>query len=149
MRLVGASTTWTPTITAATPGNLSLAYAVQVGRYLRVGDMVNLWVRLTFTPTFTNATGNLILAGVPVAAGATVDNMVGSMHLQSVSSTGPTYPTGCTNVVPMIAAGASTILFAAQGTGAAGAANPVLLPITGLTTARQYRMSMQLTYLVV
>lgn len=62
--------TWTPAVTFATAGNLSVSYAVQAGRYSVVGDMVYVDVTLTFTPTFSTASGNLIITGLPVAANA-------------------------------------------------------------------------------
>lgn len=60
--------TFTPKFTFATPGDLSVAYANQFGRYTRTGDEVTISYRMIFTPTFTTSSGNATLLGVPVSA---------------------------------------------------------------------------------
>ena len=58
--------TWTPTLTFATPGNLSVTYTVQIGRYQRFGKRV--WVEAsieTATFTHTTASGDLRIVGLP------------------------------------------------------------------------------------
>ncbi|HJP69392.1 MAG TPA: hypothetical protein VJ846_10860 [Sphingomicrobium sp.] len=58
--------TWTPALTFATPGNLSVAYTLQNARYVKVGGIVHAnFVILTSTFTFTTASGNLLLTGLP------------------------------------------------------------------------------------
>ena len=54
---------WTPTLTFATPGDLSVAYAAQSGAYVRIGKFVLLSFDLQFTPTFTTASGTLYING--------------------------------------------------------------------------------------
>lgn len=56
---------WTPTLTAATPGDMSISYATQVGRYTRIGNICTVDFRLSFTPTFTTASGDLRVEGLP------------------------------------------------------------------------------------
>ena len=64
--------TFTPSLTFATPGDLSIAYSTQTGRYARVGNIVTVHVNLiTSTFTFTTASGALTLNGLPFAVNAT------------------------------------------------------------------------------
>ena len=51
--------TYTPVVSFDTPGNLSVAYAQQVGEYTKIGDTVYFNVSLTFTPTYSTASGIL------------------------------------------------------------------------------------------
>jgi hypothetical protein len=56
---------WTPTITAATVGNLSVAYSIQYGWYVKIHGLIILSFSVQFTPTYTTATGALRIGGVP------------------------------------------------------------------------------------
>ena len=60
--------TWTPTIGVTTPGNLSINYATQVGRYTRIGNVCSIECRLVFTPTYTTASGDIRIEGLPFAS---------------------------------------------------------------------------------
>jgi hypothetical protein len=62
-----ASGLWTPTITFATPGDLAVSYAAQVGNRYKVGRLVNLNFSLTFTPTYLTASGGILIGGFPDA----------------------------------------------------------------------------------
>ncbi len=70
--------TWTPTITFATAGDLSVAYSSQVGNYTKIGRQVTITFSIT-TSTFTHTTasGELRISGLPfnpgsgIAAGGT------------------------------------------------------------------------------
>ena len=60
--------TWTPTVTFATPGTLSLTYSTQKGLYTKVGNMVNISMQIscaTFVPG--TASGNFLIQGIPFA----------------------------------------------------------------------------------
>lgn len=59
--------TWTPTLTAATVGDLSVAYSAQFARYREYDDGVYIECRITCTPTYTTASGGLRVAGLPYA----------------------------------------------------------------------------------
>lgn len=48
---------WTPTITFATAGDLTVSYAAQTGFYTLVGRVCYVNIHLSFTPTYTTATG--------------------------------------------------------------------------------------------
>lgn len=64
--------TWTPVITFVTPGDLSVVYSLQSGRYTKIGQAF-LWeaTMTTTTFTYTTATGNLRVSGLPFAAAGT------------------------------------------------------------------------------
>ena len=63
--------TWTPSLTFATVGNLSVAYSTRAGYYTKVGRKVtcNFWI-VTSTFTHTTASGNLRVSGLPFNTGA-------------------------------------------------------------------------------
>lgn len=61
--------TWTPVFTFATPGDLSVSYASQVGNYFKIGPMVFWDMNLQFTPTHTTASGEARVTGLPATAG--------------------------------------------------------------------------------
>ncbi len=63
---------WTPTFDFATPGDLSVAYAAQEGMYFRVGPVIFINFRLTFTPTYTTASGAGQWEGLPFQVNAAV-----------------------------------------------------------------------------
>lgn len=69
---------WTPTLTAATPGDLSVVYLVRIGSYIKIGKLVFVWLNLqTTTFTWTTASGNLQITGLPFTSANT--NFVGGM----------------------------------------------------------------------
>lgn len=58
--------TWTPVITFATPGDLSVAYSLRSGYYTKIGRLVSLsFAMVTSTFTHTTASGNLLITGMP------------------------------------------------------------------------------------
>ena len=60
---------WTPVLTFATPGNLSVAYTTQVGRGVKIGRKVTLsFTIVTSTFTHTTASGALRITGSPLTA---------------------------------------------------------------------------------
>jgi len=62
-------TAWTPTITCATPGDLTVAYSIREGSQYRLGGIIiTHFSILTSTWTHTTASGTLILEGFPVAS---------------------------------------------------------------------------------
>lgn len=61
-----ASTSWTPVLTFATPGDLAVSYTAQVGRCTKIGNMVFLDMNITTSAfTFTTASGQLRITGLP------------------------------------------------------------------------------------
>jgi len=67
--------TWTPLITATTPGNLTVAFSSQSGVYTKIGRTVTVTFFLT-TSTFTHSTasGEIRISGLPF----TVANTAGA-----------------------------------------------------------------------
>ncbi len=122
--------TWTPTLTFATPGDLSVAYTTQTGIYTRIGDVVIAAFTLVCTPTYTTASGQAMIAGLPISAAQTNDT--GSLGSQSV---GISYPVGCTKMVFVTTASASTLSFVAMGTATASASVTTLNMATGVSVA--------------
>lgn len=58
--------TFTPTITFSTPGNLSVTYETQAGRYTKIGDLVTFSLRVrALTFTHTTAAGVARITGLP------------------------------------------------------------------------------------
>ena len=104
--------TFTPTLTFATPGDLSVVYTVQVGRFIRLGDLVHYILDVAATPTFTTASGILALPGLPYAAAATPAANAGTAVVDGASVT---YPTGRTGLAAWLATAASELNVVAQG----------------------------------
>jgi hypothetical protein len=86
---------WTPVLTFATPGDLSIpGYSRQVGRYERIGRTVKcrMYLFLSGNMTYTTASGNLRVTGLPFATEntATVTNGNAVASAQGISGAGQT-----------------------------------------------------------
>ena len=106
---------WTPVITFATPGNLVVAYSVQVGQWAKIGRHLTLTFSLT-TSTFTHTTaaGNLLVTGVPFTSeNLTNQNFYGAMEWGGITKA------GFTNVVARFAPNVTQLDFRASGSGVA------------------------------
>lgn len=104
--------TWTPVFTCLTPGDLTVAYASQAGRYVKIGKTVTLWFDIQLsTYTYTTATGSIRLTGVPFTAANATTPYVGSVAFGNINKA------GYTQVVPRIEANAVIIRFVASGMG--------------------------------
>lgn len=80
---------FTPSITFATPGNLSVTYSTQEGKYTRIGNIVFFRLQIiTSAFTHTTASGNLRISGLPFTVGAV--NFYSSFQHGSAT----TYPAG-------------------------------------------------------
>jgi hypothetical protein len=67
--------TWTPVLTFATPGDLSVAYSNQSGMYTKVGRVVNISLLIaTSTFTHTTASGAVNVTGLPFANNASLQS---------------------------------------------------------------------------
>lgn len=64
--------TWTPVFTCATPGDLSVSYGTRTADYTRVGRLVFINMTMNFTPTYTTASGNISITGLPISVASTV-----------------------------------------------------------------------------
>lgn len=60
--------TWTPTVSFNVPGTLSVTYGVQIGRYTKIGNFVQLsWALTTAVFSPGTASGNFLIQGIPFA----------------------------------------------------------------------------------
>ena len=92
--------TFTATLDFATTGDLSVVYSNQAGTYTRIGNLIIAKINMSATPTFTTASGEVEIGGLPFAAASTGFGGV----LQSKSSAW-TFPTGTSVVFPRVASG--------------------------------------------
>jgi len=54
-----------PEVSFVTPGDLSVNYILQEGRFTRSGGIVTFWINLSFILTHTTAVGQLVITGLP------------------------------------------------------------------------------------
>jgi hypothetical protein len=108
--------TWTPTVTFTTPGNLSVSYAGQTGTYTRIGDLVYIACRLSFTPTHTTASGNVRINGLPYIALSTV----AQVGLPLYMGTATTFPASTTTAVVDVIENTNQATILGYGSTAAG-----------------------------
>jgi hypothetical protein len=72
-RVIGLPVAFSPTITFAVPGDLAVTYTTRVGRSMQKGNLCTVTFALTTSSyTFTTASGNLLVTGLPVAATSAV-----------------------------------------------------------------------------
>jgi hypothetical protein len=84
--------TWTPSISFNVPGDLSVTYANQVGRYTKIGNRVVLQgYALTSAFTHTTASSYLKINGLPFAASSTAGIInVGPLIFRGITRAGYT-----------------------------------------------------------
>lgn len=110
---------WTPVLTFATPGNLSVVYSTQVGQYTKIGNTVTVWFTIvTSTFTHTTASGNFNITGLPFTVNATLSAR-GVMNWQGITKA------NYTQVNPV--AGASNTILTAMASGS-GQSNSNIVP---------------------
>jgi hypothetical protein len=104
--------TWTPVLTFATPGNLSVAYSRQKGFYTKIGRLVTVSFDIeTSAFSFTTASGNLTISGLPFATVNDVDYRAHSLvGFQGITKAGFTqfYAVLINNVTTMLVAGSGS-----------------------------------------
>lgn len=108
---------FTPTVSFAVPGDLAVVYTVQSGFGYRIGHLIYVNVALTFTPTYTTASGEFRILGLPyaAAAGASQDASIGISNI----GTGWTWPASSTQLNGQIQNAAQHIRVLAVGSGIA------------------------------
>jgi len=85
-----ATGTWTPVLTFATPGDLSVVYSVQAGIYTAIGRIVIApFAIVTSTFTHTTSSGNCQITGLPFAIGS-FGNLRGPLIWQGITKAGYT-----------------------------------------------------------
>ena len=124
---------WTPTLTFATPGNLSVVYSTRVGEVIQTENEIRALFRIvTSTFTHTTAAGDLQVTGLPYLANAdTGYTRDGNCVWSGITKA------GYTQISCSVSAGSGTILFSASGSGVAvttvGAGD---MPTTGTVVLR-------------
>jgi hypothetical protein len=115
---------FTPTFTFLTPGDISVSYSRQIGRYVRVGNRISFEYIIRFTPTYTTSSGNAAFSGLPFSA-ANVSGLNFSVTIGSMSNVVHSGDAVLARIVP----GAShiQIIFAPSGS-AASIASTTELP---------------------
>lgn len=104
---------FTPVLTFATPGDLSVAYSTQVGFYIKIGKQVTAAVSLvTSTFTHTTASGEVRVTGLPF----TVLNNAQSQRSGGVQWQGIT-KANYTDMVPAAEANGTRCTIRASGSG--------------------------------
>jgi len=84
--------TWTPTLTTATPGDLSVAYAQRIGSYIQIGKLVIVWLNVaTSTFTWTTASGILQITGLPFTSSSAINFTGGMADTSGIVSVPNTY----------------------------------------------------------
>lgn len=103
--------TWTPVLTFATAGNLSVVYSGQVGHYTKVARLVFLQFSLnTSTFTHTTASGAFQITGVPfTSANVSLLDTTGTCSWDGITKANYTY------VVPFLPSNSTTLNMRAAG----------------------------------
>lgn len=130
--------TWTPAITFATPGDLSVTYATQLGEYTKIGRLVTVnFGIVTSAFTHTTASGNLNISGLPFAANATSGyQAIGPMTWGGITKA------GVTDINAAVLASSSAILLIAM----ASAATPAIIVAADTPTGGTMRLRGTLAY---
>lgn len=101
--------TWTPTLSFATPGDLSVSYSTRNGSYTKIGRLVSIDLTIvTSAFTHTTASGALTITGSPFSA---FINNVGDFDFQGITKS------GYTGFVSRVAGASSNITVQASGSG--------------------------------
>lgn len=104
---------WTPVFTFEVPGDLSVTYATQVGRYIKIGKLVILTGQISTSAfTHTTASGDARITGLPFTS-ANISNLV---HTGTFLYEGITKG-GFMAFYPQITSNTSRIEFRAVGSG--------------------------------
>ena len=82
---------WTPAIPFSNPGNLSVAYSAISASYIRTGNSVTAtFVIATSSFTYTTATGDLYITGLPFVSSTEVQSFSGDLEFQGITKAGYT-----------------------------------------------------------
>jgi hypothetical protein len=107
------ASSWTPTLTFGTPGNLSVSYTIRSGSAIKIGNLVVASFNVvTSAFTHTTASGNATITGLPYAAETSpaVDSW-GAVNWAGVTKAGYTQIMGVV--------GSTSLVFYASGSGVA------------------------------
>ena len=124
--------TWTPVI-AGTVTAGTATYAVQIGRYTRIGNRV--FINLTLSYSAGTGTGNLKITGLPFASNSTANNF------QTLNAYVNALALSALNIcVPLITAGASEILINQNAVGGGGDSSVPYDAAAFITISGQYQI---------
>jgi hypothetical protein len=108
--------TWTPVLTFATPGNLSVSYSLQDASYTKIGNRACIsFVIVTSAFTFTTASGNMLVNGLPFASSNASAN---ARWYSPIIFSGIT-KAGYTSIVGALLPNTTQLQFLASGSGLA------------------------------
>lgn len=134
---------WTPTLTAATPGTLSVSYSTQSGSWIRIANSgTNFCImkcRLTCTPTWGTASGDVRITGLPFTASGG-----GEGAAPTQSSASMTWSTSRT----MLTMSMFQSPIAMTISKLASTQNNGNMQVSDMTTGISYIFNFQITYLV-
>lgn len=134
---------WTPTLTAATPGTMSVSYATQVGSWIRIANSgTNFCImkcRLTCTPTWGTASGDVRLTGLPFTASGG-----GEGATLSQTNSNMTWSTSRTQLALAMFQSPIAINIQKQIT----AQNSAAMQVSDIATGTSQTFNYQMTYLV-
>lgn len=132
------SGTFTPTLTFATPGDLSVAYTTRVGRYTKVGNRITIDVNIvTSSFTWTTAASYMRVTGIPYpSATSSGAQSKGAMNVSGLTKA------GYTNFVASLEdTNNAGVAFYASGSGvASGTVNAADMP-SGTNKTVQFTLS--------
>lgn len=117
--MITSGVAWTPAVTFVTPGDLAVAYTTQFGRYYVLSSNLILVQFNIFTSsfTFTTASGNLRLTGLPFTTPNTAAlRMSGGLSFSGINKA------SYTQISPGMPANSNVFQFTASGMGQAPAA---------------------------
>jgi len=133
-----ANQTWTPVFTFVTAGDLSVSYATQFGYYSRIGNMVFVNWALTCTPTYTTASGNMHITGLPF----TMNNSTSNISLGSGYVGDVLFGTGQTMLIYAVSGNTSYIEVLASG----NSTNPAILTTANLLSGQSVLFNGSVAY---
>lgn len=141
-RLVGQSslTSWTPTLTCSTPGDLAVTYANRVGLYINNGNgtiTISGYFK-TSAFTYSTASGLVRIAGLPVPANASSQVYPATSLFQGITKA------NYTQVTPYLGENGTAFTIMASGQGQAFAD----LAITDLPSGGTVAFAFCLTYFI-
>lgn len=129
---------FTPVLTFVTPGDLAVTYSAQVGRYTKSGRLVTVAVSiLTSAFTFSTATGDLTITGLPYPAASVSNNQgVGPLAFQGITKA------SYTQFTPVVSPTTSLIKVLASGSGQALSS----VTASNMPSGGTVQLSLEVTY---
>ena len=112
---VTSTFTFTPAVTFATPGDVSVIYGNPVGYGYQLGNLRFVVIALSFTPTYTTASGEFRITGLPTAAATGTDRNA-ALTIGNIS-TNFTWPASSTQLAGQVPSGADYVRLLGLGNG--------------------------------